>query len=346
MRRTFLWIFVAVAALVCSGSALAQTAQVSGQVTDPQRLAVANADVRIVDQNTGVERRVKSNSTGFYTAPFLQPSHYKVFVQAPGFDTSVSNELILTVGQNLALNFQMRVGSTQQEVTVNGGSQILNTTDASVGTVVDQKFFANMPLNGRSFQDPISMTPGRVTESPQNTNQVIGSSGDFSVNGQRTQSNYYTVDGVTANVSGGSGGGVAEESTGGTIGASTALGTTQSLISVDALQEFRVESSTYSAEYGHSPGGQFALVTRSGTTAFHGTVFDYLRNNFFDANDWFNDHYGDPAPALRQNDFGGTLGGPISIPRIYSGRDRTFFFASYEGLRLDQPTAATIQYVP
>jgi hypothetical protein len=346
MRRTFLWIFVAVAALVCSGSALAQTAQVSGQVTDPQRLAVANADVRIVDQNTGVERRVKSNSTGFYTAPFLQPSHYKVFVQAPGFDTSVSNELILTVGQNLALNFQMRVGSTQQEVTVNGGSQILNTTDASVGTVVDQKFVANMPLNGRSFQDLISMTPGVVTESPQNTNQVIGSSGDFSVNGQRTQSNYYTVDGVTANVSGGSGGGVAEESTGGTIGASTALGTTQSLISVDALQEFRVESSTYSAEYGHSPGGQFALVTRSGTNAFHGTVFDYLRNNFFDANDWFNDHYGDPAPALRQNDFGGTLGGPISIPRIYSGRDRTFFFASYEGLRLDQPTAATIQYVP
>jgi hypothetical protein len=346
MRRTFLWIFVAVAALVCSGSALAQTAQVSGQVTDPQRLAVANADVRIVDQNTGVERRVKSNSTGFYTAPFLQPSHYKVFVQAPGFDTSVSNELILTVGQNLALNFQMRVGSTQQEVTVNGGSQILNTTDASVGTVVDQKFVANMPLNGRSFQNLISMTPGVVTQSPQNSEQAPGAYGDFSVNGQRTESNNYIVDGVSANVSGGNGGGVAGSSTGGTLGASTALGTTQSLISIDALQEFRIEGSTYSAEYGTSPGGQFSLVTRSGTNAFHGTAFDYLRNNYFDANDWFNDHYGDPTPALRQNDFGGTLGGPVWIPRLYNGKNRTFFFASYEGLRLNQPTAATIQYVP
>jgi hypothetical protein len=349
MRRTFLWIFVAVAALVCSGSALAQTAQVSGQVIDPQKLAIANADVRIVDQDTGVERRVKSNSTGYYTAPFLQPSHYKVFVQATGFDTSVSNELILTVGQNLALNFQMRVGSTQQEVTVNAGSQLLNTTDASVSTVVDQKFVANMPLNGRSFQDLISMTPGVVTATPQTTFTSPGTNGDFSVNGQRTESNYYTVDGVSANVSGGGGATASGQfgpATGGTVGSSTTLGTTQSLISVDALQEFRVESSTYSAEYGHSPGGQFALVTRSGTNAFHGTVFDYLRNNFFDANDWFNDHYGDPQPALRQNDFGGTLGGPVRIPKLYNGKDRTFFFASYEGLRLVQPTAAAIQYVP
>src|ERR1700677_1918490 len=222
MRRTFLWIFVAVAALVCSGSALAQTAQVSGQVTDPQRLAVANADVRIVDQNTGVERRVKSNSTGFYTAPFLQPSHYKVFVQAPGFDTSVSNELILTVGENLALNFQMRIGSTQQEVTVDAGSQILNTTDASVGTVIDRKFVENIPLNGRSFQDLISMTPGVLTQSPESNSQ-LGSSGDFSVNGQRTESNYYSVDGVSANISAGSGNGISGAATGGTLSGINAL---------------------------------------------------------------------------------------------------------------------------
>ena len=117
------------------------------------------------------------------------------------------------------------------------------------------------------------------------------------------------------------------------MGGSTALGTTQSLISVDALQEFRVQSSSYSAEFGRSPGGQFSLVTRSGTNTFHGSAFDYLRNNFFDANDWFNDHYGDPTAAI-QNDFGGTLGGPIWIPNLYDGRNRSFFFFSFEGLRL------------
>jgi hypothetical protein len=332
--------------LSLSLAAFAQTAQFSGRVTDPTQAMVRDADIRVVNQATGVERRVKTNAGGSYIVPFVSPGTYQVFVQANGFSTAVSEPLTVTVGQDLVFDVQLRVGASTQEVNVDAGSPLLNTTDASVSTVVDQKFVANMPLNGRSFQDLISMTPGVVTQSPQTSNQAPGLFGDFSVNGQRTESNYYTVDGVTANISGGAGSGVATTSTGGTVGASTALGTTQSLISVDALQEFRVESSTYSAEYGHSPGGQFALVTRSGTNAFHGTVFDYLRNNFFDANNWFNDHYGDPQPALKQNDFGGTLGGPVWIPKVYNGKNRTFFFASYEGLRLDQPTAATIQYVP
>jgi hypothetical protein len=238
------------------------------------------------------------------------------------------------------------VGATSESVTVNANSPAMNTTDASVSTVVDRKFVENIPLNGRSFQDLISMTPGVVTQSPQSTSQVVGTGGDFSVNGQRTQSNYYTVDGVAANINSGNGGGVGGAAAGGTLGGSTALGTTQTMVSVDALQEFRVQSSTYSAEYGRSPGGQFSLVTRSGANVFHGGAFDYIRNNFFDANDWFNDHYGKATPALRQNDFGGTLGGPIRIPAVYNGRDRSFFFASYEGLRLTQPTAAAIQYVP
>src|SRR6185437_13817095 len=109
---------------------------------------------------------------------------------------------------------------------------------------------------------------------------------------------------------------------------------------------FRVDSSSYSAEYGRTPGGQFALVTRSGTNVIHGTAFDYLRNNFFDANDWFNDHYKKPNAALRQNDFGFTLGGPVFLPHVYDGKDKTFFFASYEGLRLTQPQAASIEFVP
>lgn len=189
------------------------------------------------------------------------------------------------------------------------------------------------------------MTPGVVTQSPQSQSS-IGVSGDFSVNGQRTESNYYTVDGVSANTGVGSGAGFPTPGTGGTLSSSTALGTTQSLISVDALQEFRVQSSTYSAAYGRSPGGQFSLVTRSGTKKFHGSGFDYLRNNYFDANNWFNNLYGTPASALRQNDFGGTFGGPIVLPFLHRARDNTFFFVSYEGLRLTQPQATSVQYVP
>jgi hypothetical protein len=335
--------------LLCAVPIFAQTADVSGTVTDPSGAVIPKASVRILNENTLVERDIKTNNDGVFSAPSIQPGIYRIFVEAPGFSTEAINGVKIDVAAQINLPIHLRVGSQQQTVNVNGSGLQINTTDASVSTVIDRKFVENIPLNGRSFQDLISMTPGVVTQSPQASaalSATTGLAGDFSVNGQRTESNYYTVDGVTANVSGGGGGGTANPSTGGTLGASTALGTTQSLISVDALQEFRVESSTYSAEYGHSPGGQFALVTRSGTNALHGTVFDYLRNNFFDANDWFNDHYGDPQPALRQNDFGGTLGGPVRIPRLYNGKDRTFFFVSYEGLRLEQPTDATLQYVP
>jgi hypothetical protein len=324
----------------------AQNAVITGEVQDSQGAFIRGAEVRVVEQSQGTARTTHTNDKGSYSAPFLNPGPYRIYVQAPTFSTAVSDPITLTVGQTLVFNVRLKVGSTQQEVTVNGGSQILNTTDASVGTVIDQKFVENIPLNGRSFQDLISMTPGVVTASPQNTTQGVGTSGDFSVDGQRTQSNYYAVDGVSANISAGNGNGIAYAAQGGTLSGATALGTTQTMVPVDALQEFRVQSSTYSAEYGRSPGGQFSFVTRSGTNVPHGSVYDYLRNNFFDANDWFNDHYGTPEPALRQNDFGGTLGGPVRIPHLYDGRDRSFFFVAYEGLRLTLPTAAAIQYVP
>ena len=328
--------------------AFAQTAQFSGRVTDPSQALVQGADIRVVNQATGVERRVKTNVDGLYTVPFVAPGTYQVFVQANGFSTAASHPLIVTVGQALVFDVQLKVGVGSQEITVDGGSQLLNTTDATVGTVIDRQFVDNIPLNGRSFQDLISMTPGVVTASPQGAqgSSAVGFSGDFSVNGQRTQSNYYTVDGVSGNIGAGNGYATVQAGSGGGLPAGTAFGTTQSLVSVDALQEFRVSSSTYSAEYGHGPGGQFSLITRSGTDNLHGTAFDYLRNNYFDANDWFNDHYGKPMPALRQNDFGGTIGGPIWIPHLYDGRRHTFFFFSYEGLRITQPQAAVIQYVP
>jgi hypothetical protein len=146
---------------------------------------------------------------------------------------------------------------------------------------------------------------------------------------------------VTAGSSAGNGSPAA-----GTVAATSALGTTQSLLSVDALQEFRVETSSYSAEYGRGPGGQLSFVTRSGTNTVHGSAFDYFRNGSLDANNWFNDELGQPKNEIHQNDFGGTLGAPVWIPRLYQGRNKTFFFVSYEGLRMKEPMAATLQLVP
>ena len=333
---------------VCLLSAVhlfAQSADVSGTVMDQSGAVVPGAHIRLVNQDTLVERNITTNSRGVFSAPFIKPGVYQVFVEAPGFSMEVVRDIKITVDAQINLPVNLHLGSQDQTVKVDASGLTLNTTDASVSTVIDRKLVDNIPLNGRSFQDLISLTPGVVTQSPQSIS-AIGANGDFSVNGQRTESNYYTVDGVSANTSAGSAFGTPSAANGGTVPGATALGTTQSLLSVDALQEFRVESSTYSAEYGRSPGGQFSFATRSGTNHLHGSLFDYLRNNFFDANDWFNDHYGDPITALRQNDFGGTVGGPIVIPKIYNGMDKTFFFVSYEGLRLTQPQGATIQYVP
>lgn len=321
---------------------------ISGGVTDPSGNFIVNAEVEIANDATGVVYPAKTNSSGMYLVPILPPGHYHVQVSRPGFKTIIKADVILNVQSAVALNFILPVGATSESVTVDAASSPINTTDGSVSTVVDRKFVENIPLNGRSFQDLISMTPGVVTQSPQAQagTQFPGFSGDFSVNGQRTESNYYTVDGVSGNVGAGYATGFAQAANGGTISASTALGTTQSLVPVEALQEFRISSSSYSAEYGRTPGGQFSFVTRSGTNALHGVAFDYLRNNIFDANDWFNNHYQRAQPALRQNSFGGALGGPIYFPGIYHGTKRTFFFVSYEGLRLTQPQSATIQYVP
>jgi hypothetical protein len=336
------WIF-----LVTPVVAQSPNGTINGLVLDPSGGVIAGADITIVNDATRVQYSGKTNNEGIYVVTNIPPGPYRLQVSRVGFKTLIKPDIILNVQDSLAINFTLPIGATSELVTVEGGAPMMNTTDASVSTVVDRKYVENMPLNGRSFQDLILLTPGVVTSSPQSGYSQLGEQGEFSVNGQRTESNYYSVDGVSANV-GTSAGQPTEFSPGvtGSLPVATALGTTQGLVSVDALQEFRVQSSTYSAEYGRNPGGQFSFVTRSGTNQWHGTGFDYLRNGAFDANDWFNDYDGLPKPAERQNDFGGTLGGPVTIPGLYDGKDKTFFFFSYEGLRLEQPQEASTSYVP
>lgn len=322
------------------------SASLSISVSDSSGAVIPQAEIALRNMETNQGQRSTSGKTGNATFPFLRPGHYSLTVSKGDFSDIEVDNILLNVGDEKQLNLVLKVGTTTQNITVDGGGLSINTTDASVSTVVDRKFVENIPLNGRSFQDLLSMTPGVVTTSPQLGYQSPGKNGDFSINGQRTESNYYMVDGVSANTNTGTASGGTEPGNGGAVAAGSALGTTQALLSVDALQEFRVESSTYSAEYGRSPGGQISLLSRSGTNDFHGTAFEYLRNGYFDANDWFNENLGQRKQSLHQNDFGGTLGGPVWLPLLYKGTDKTFFLASYEGLRLTQPVAASTQYVP
>jgi hypothetical protein len=336
-------LFLILCGLLVVPFARAQTGTITGNVTDPTHAVIRSGEVSITSETQGTVRHVRTNTDGRYTASFVEPGTYKVSVQAPGFKTTESKPLTLTVNQTLVFDVQLQVGAETQTVVVETGAQTINTTDATVGTVVDRQFVEEIPLNGRSFQSLIYLTPGVVTASPQGNDR----SGEFSVNGQRTDANNFSLDGLSAN----NGGGLSYGSTAGSAGmapSSTSLGTTHAILSVDALQEFRISTSTYAAEFGRQPGAQVSFQSRAGTNAFHGTLFEYLRNTVFDANDWFND-YATPViarPQERQNDFGGVFGGPVTIPKLYEGKDRAFFFFSYEGLRLAQPSAATVYYVP
>jgi Carboxypeptidase regulatory-like domain/TonB-dependent Receptor Plug Domain len=341
-------LFLLVLCLVIPAIAQVGTANVLGVVQDSSNASIRNASVKLINIQTGTENDSKTNSDGGFLMPGVIPGAYTLQIEREGFATTQLNGITLNVGDTKNLLIRMKIGSVAESVTVDASGLSVNTSDASVSTVVDRKFVGNIPLNGRSFQDLISMTPGIVTQSPQAAGHGSAAQGDFSVDGQRPESNSFFVDGVSANMNSVLASGNSRLASTGSAAGATALGTTQSLVSIDALQEFRVLSSTYSAEYGRTPGGQFTFLTRSGTDAIHGSLYDYFRNSHFDATDWFTSSTYRPDPAIySQNDFGGTLGAPIVLPGAYNGRDKTFFFLSYEGLYLAQPTPQTDdQYAP
>lgn len=328
---------------VCvTATALGQNAQVSGIIHDESKAVVPHATIQFENLDTHEKSETRSNDSGAFAMPSLTPGRYEATVEASGFQTQVVRDIVVNVSAKASLNVTLKVGSETETVTVDASSTQINTVDASVSTVVDRKFVENMPLNGRSFQSLLTLIPG-VTAVPSSG---PGTSGQIAVNGMRSESNYFMVDGVSANTgvnnaSPGRGGGYS-----GSLPSSTVLGTTQSLISIDALEEFRGTTSTYSAEFGRVPGGQFNLRTRSGTSDLHGTLYEYFRNDVMDANSYFNKRNKLPRTKERQNDFGGTIGGPVYIPGLYTHRDRTFFFYSYEGLRLAAPQEASTTYVP
>jgi hypothetical protein len=319
-------------------------ASISGTITDRSGALVPEAAVSVVNTDTDSKFETKTNGAGVYQVPFLKPGHYRIVVTKQGFKQVDVRDVTLNVQDSVNRNFTLDIGATSETVQVNGSGINMNTTDAAVSTVIDRQFVANMPLNGRSLQDLETLVPGVAIVASGGP----GVSGELTVNGQRTEANSFSVDGVNANVGTGPGYFSIGAGFSGNTPTETALGTTQSMVSVDALQEFRATTSTYSAEYGRTPGGQFSFTTRSGTNDWHGSAFDYFRNEALDANNWFNSA---ATPQVsrekeRQNDFGGTLGGPVRIPQLYNGRDKTFFFFSYEGLKLWVPQGLLTSSVP
>ncbi len=327
--------------------AYGQTAQVKGRVTDTSGAVIPKAVVRVVNQTTNTELKVSTNAQGEYVASGLNPSVYRVYVHASGFSTAVSEPITLNVDQKATLDVQLHIGSASQVVTVNSSGAEINTTDAAVSTVIDGKFVQDIPLNGRSFQSLILLTPGVVTPTPQGNY----ASGSYVVNGLPSDGSSATLDGASATTTNSPAGYTSTLGGAGVAGMTsnaTSLGTTQALIGIDALQEVRISTSTYSAEFGRQPGAQVSFQSRSGTNQYHGTAYDFFRNVALDANNWFNDDARPtiPKPAEHQNDFGGVFGGPLGIPGLYSGKDRSFFFFSYEGLRVTVPSAVGVAWFP
>jgi hypothetical protein len=326
------------------------TATVLGTVQDATRAGIPQASIRLLNADTGTENDSVTDGQGDFLLSGVNPGNYMLEIERAGFATTQVTGIALNSGDRRNLLIEMKIGAVNETVQVDASGLSLNTTEAAVSTTVDRRLIASIPLNGRTLQDLIASIPGIVTQSSQTaTERQTGTQGEFSVNGQPTNSNAFYVDGISANLNAGVASSQSRLSASGSIAGSTAVGTTQSLVSVDALEEVRVLTSTYSAEYGRTPGGQFTFQTRSGTSQLHGSFYDYVRSSRLDSEDWFatsiSKNSANPE-HYEQNEFGANFGGPIPFLRLHDGHEKSFFFLSYEGLNLDQPTPQLYAYRP
>jgi hypothetical protein len=294
----------------------APTGEITGAITDPTGAAVAGATVTLTHPATNMQRSVMSNEAGIFALPALPPGSYDLRVEKPGFTTPVRTGIELQVGQVARLDFGLKVGNVSEVIEVTGGAPLLDTETSGLGTVVENRRIVDLPLNGRNYLQLASLIPGATTNArPSVVAQIRmgGARSDFtlSVSGQRIAFNHYTLDGI--------------ENTDVNFAAYYLLP------SIDALQEFKVESGLFGAEFGRGTS-QVNVTTKSGANQYHGTLFEFLRNSELDAKNLF-DKPNLPIPAFKRNQFGFTLGGPITIPRLINGKDKLFFMANYEGLR-------------
>jgi hypothetical protein len=309
--------------LLTSAPVFAQVAgaTLSGTVTDQSGAVIPNTQIAVKNNATGVTRTVTADPAGFYTAPNLLPGTYEITATASGFATEVQSGVTLTVGAQQVLNLVLQVGQVTQRVQVTGEAPAVQLASSSISAVVNSTTVRELPLNGRSWTDLAALQPGVdaiLTQVPFTAGGDRGTRGfgaQLTISGARPQQNNYRLDGVSLNDYGNGGPGSV---LGGNLG-------------VDAIQEFSVLTSNYSAEYGKTAGGVVNAITRSGTDQFHGNIYEFLRNSALDARNFFDRG---KIPPFRRNQFGGSAGGPIR-------KDRTFIFGDYEGIRQSKGIAFT-----
>src|SRR6266850_1111399 len=287
---------------------------ISGTVVDTSGRVIPNCSIAITNTATGISRNVTTNTDGFYTAPNLLAGSYDLSFAARGFKTELKKGIALTVGAATVLDLTMQIGTTIETVQVQTDAPAVQLTTSDIGAVVNATTVRELPLNGRSWTDLAALQPGVDTIQTQPTFAVGADRGNrgfgqqLTISGARPQQNNYRLDGVSLND-------YANGAPGSVLGGS---------LGVDAIQEFSVLTSNYSAEYGKTSGGVVNAITRSGTNQWHGSGYEFVRNSALDTRNYFDDP--GSIPPFTRNQFGGTVGGPIF-------KDKTFFFADYEGIR-------------
>ena len=298
---------------------------ISGTVSDSSGRVIPSAQISITNVDTRVSRTAATNEDGFYTAPNLLPGNYELRFSAPGFKTEVRSRIALTVGAAAVLDLTMQVGTAVETLQVTSEAPTVQLASSDISAVVNATTVRELPLNGRSWTDLAQLQPGVNAIQTQPTfaagtdrgNRGFGQ--QLTISGARPQQNNYRLDGVSLND-------YANGAPGSVLGGN---------LGVDAIQEFSVLTSNYSAEYGKTSGGVVNAITRSGTNQIHGSAYEFLRNSKLDARNFFD---ADKIPPFKRNQFGGAIGGPIL-------KDRTFFFADYEGIRQSKGIS-TLAFVP
>ncbi|MDQ6699499.1 MAG: carboxypeptidase-like regulatory domain-containing protein [Acidobacteriota bacterium] len=295
-------------------AAFAQTtnATLVGSVLDPQSSVIAGATVTVKDKGTGVSRTVETDSAGSYRVFPLNPGRYEVSASMAGFKTKIVPEVILEIASIVKIDLALEVGQITDTVEVTATAAILQTQEASVGGTVTDAELSRLPVNGRNYTRLIMLMPGTSDQGGSQSKGTVSGTQLISVNGQRRQDNNYTLDGVDNNFQ--------------------MMNSPGASPPMDAIEEFRVLNNT-SAEFGRSSGANVNIAIKSGTRNIHGSLYEYLRNDKFDANDFFANRQGTGKVPFRQNQYGVAVGGPVVLPKLYHGREKTFWFASWEGFR-------------
>src|SRR5712664_3767732 len=292
-----------------------------GTVSDASGGSVRGATVTLTNEGTNASLSTTTSSDGTYKFSPVRIGSYKLTATLQGFQTVTTRNVTVNVGQDVVVDFTLKPGSVSETVEVASTVPVLETQDASVGQVIDSRNVDNLPLNGRNFTFLAQLAAGVNT--PQADTRGNAASGAFAANGLRPAQNNYLLDGIDNN----------SDTVDFLNGTNFVV-----LPPVDAVEEFKVQTSDFSAEFGRSGAAVLNATIKSGTNEFHGAAWEFFRNDKLDAADFFENAGGRPKGALRQNQFGFTAGGPVVIPKVFNGRNKVFFFADYEGLRRVQGT--------